>query len=153
MTNLRIAQMALYQFGFAFVCVFVSGVLNRVMFAELGLPATLIGVLLAIPPLLSPLRLWLGYLSDAYPIRGRRRLPYILGGVGLVLIAAGAIVYVRFKRQDYATSQPRKRKRRRKTTGESREEVDASPVYCHLCGVQAGASDHYCRRCGAQLRH
>ncbi|TET35768.1 MAG: hypothetical protein E3J69_04720 [Anaerolineales bacterium] len=80
-------------------------------------------------------------------------LPYILGGVGLVLIAAGAIVYVRFKRQDSATSQPRKRKRRRKTTGESREEVDASPVYCHLCGVQGGASDHYCRRCGAQLRH
>ena len=56
MTNLRIAQMALYQFGFALVCVFVSGVLNRVMFAELGLPATLIGVLLAITPLLSPLR-------------------------------------------------------------------------------------------------
>jgi len=80
-------------------------------------------------------------------------LPYILGGVGIVLIAAGAILYVRFKRQDSAVSQPRKRKRRRKTTGESREEVDASPVYCHLCGVQAGASDHYCRRCGEQLRH
>jgi hypothetical protein len=80
-------------------------------------------------------------------------LPYILGGVGLVLIAAGAVVYVRFKRQDSTVSQPRKRKRQRKTTGESREEVDASPVYCHLCGVQAGASDHYCRRCGAQLRH
>jgi BCD family chlorophyll transporter-like MFS transporter len=78
--------MALYQFGFAVVCVFVSGVLNRVMFAELGLPATLIGALLAIPPLLSPLRLWLGYLSDAYPIRGRRRLPYILGGMALVAL-------------------------------------------------------------------
>ncbi len=87
MTNRRIAQMAFYQFGFAFVSVFVSGVLNRVMFAELGLTATLIGVLLAIPPLLSPLRLWLGYLSDAYPIRGHRRLPYILGG--MVLVALG----------------------------------------------------------------
>jgi len=82
-----------------------------------------------------------------------KMLPYILGGVGLVLIAAGVIVYVRFKRQDSAASQPRKRKRQRKTTGESREDVDASPVYCHICGVQAGASDHYCRRCGAQLRH
>ena len=92
MTNLRIAQMALYQIGFALVCVFVSGVLNRVMFAELGLPATLIGVLLAIPPLLSPLRLWLGYLSDAYPILGHRRLPYILGGMALVALglAGGA---------------------------------------------------------------
>jgi len=86
MTNLRIAQMALYQFGFALVSIFVSGVLNRVMFAELGLPATLIGVLLAIPPLLSPLRLWLGYLSDAYPLWGRRRLPYVLGGMALVAL-------------------------------------------------------------------
>ena len=79
-------------------------------------------------------------------------LPYILGGVGLVLIAVGVIVYVRFKQRDSAVSQPRQRKRRRKTTREYQEEVDASPVYCHLCGVQAGASDHYCRRCGAQLR-
>ena len=81
-----------------------------------------------------------------------KMLPYILGGVGIVLIAAGVIVYVRFKQLDSGVSQPRKRKRRRKTTVKHREEVDASPVYCHLCGVQAGASDHYCRRCGAQLR-
>lgn len=79
-------------------------------------------------------------------------LPYILGGVGLVLIAAGVIMYVRFKQLDSPASQPRKRKRRRKTTNKYKEEVDASPIYCHLCGVQAGASDHYCRRCGAQLR-
>ncbi len=80
-------------------------------------------------------------------------LPYILGSVGFVLIAAGVIMYVRFKQLDSPASQPRKRKRRRKTTTKYQEEVDASPVYCHLCGVQAGASDHYCRRCGAQLRH
>ena len=36
MTNRLIAQMALCQFGFVLVSVFVSGVLNRVMFAELG---------------------------------------------------------------------------------------------------------------------
>lgn len=82
-----------------------------------------------------------------------RMLPYILGGVGFVLIAIGVVMYIRFKRQDSAAPPPQKRKRRRKTTGKFREEVDASPVYCHLCGAQAGASDHYCRRCGAQLRH
>ncbi|MCJ7566473.1 MAG: hypothetical protein MUO58_02915 [Anaerolineales bacterium] len=81
-----------------------------------------------------------------------KMLPYILGGVGLVLITAGVIMFVRFKQVDSGASQPQKRQRRRKTTGKSREEVDASPVYCHLCGAQAGASDHYCRRCGAQLR-
>ena len=81
-----------------------------------------------------------------------RILPYILGGAGFVLIAAGVILYVRSRRQDSPVSQPRKRKRRRKVKEEFQEEVDASPVYCHLCGVQAGASDHFCRRCGAQLR-
>jgi hypothetical protein len=81
-----------------------------------------------------------------------KMLPYILGVVGLVLITAGAIIYLRFKQVDSAASQARKRMRRRRPTVKNREEVDASPVYCHLCGAQAGASDHYCRRCGAQLR-
>jgi BCD family chlorophyll transporter-like MFS transporter len=84
-----IPRMALFQFGFGLLSVLVLGVLNRVMFAEIGLPATLIGLLLAIPSLMSPLRLWLGYLSDSHPILGRRRLPYIL--VGTVLGAIGVL--------------------------------------------------------------
>ncbi len=31
-------------------------------------------------------------------------------------------------------------------------ESDASPVYCHVCGTQAGVSDRFCRRCGTPLR-
>jgi BCD family chlorophyll transporter-like MFS transporter len=81
--------MALFQLGFGLISVLVLGVLNRVMFAEMGLPATLIGFLLAIPPLISPLRLWLGYLSDGRPILGHRRLPYILGG--MILAAVGVL--------------------------------------------------------------
>ena len=76
-----------------------------------------------------------------------------IGGVGLVLIAAGVIVYLRLQKKDSEVSQPRKRKRQRKTASGHQEEVDASPVYCHICGDEAGASDHYCRRCGAELRH
>jgi BCD family chlorophyll transporter-like MFS transporter len=79
--------MSLFQLGFGFVSVLVLGVLNRVMFAEIGLAATLIGLLLAIPSLMSPLRLWIGYLSDTRPIRGYRRFPYILAGT--VLAAVG----------------------------------------------------------------
>jgi len=82
-SRLLIPRMALFQFGFGLVSVLVLGVLNRVMFAEMGLPATLIGFLLAIPSIISPLRLWLGYLSDSHPILGRRRLPYILSGMFL----------------------------------------------------------------------
>jgi BCD family chlorophyll transporter-like MFS transporter len=82
-------RMALFQLGFGLISVLVLGVLNRVMFAELGLPATLIGFLLAMPPLVSPLRLWLGYLSDSHSILGYRRLPYIIGG--MVLAVAGVL--------------------------------------------------------------
>ncbi|HIP97167.1 MAG TPA: MFS transporter, partial [Anaerolineae bacterium] len=75
--------------GFAFISVLVLGVLNRVMYAEMGLPAILIGFLFAIPPAISPFRLWLGYLSDAHPILGHRRVPYIIGG--MILAVAGVI--------------------------------------------------------------
>jgi len=87
--RLLILRMALFQFGFGLVSVLVLGVLNRVMFVEIGLPAVLIGSLLAIPSLLSPARLWLGYLSDCHPILGYRRLPYILSG--MVLSTAGVL--------------------------------------------------------------
>jgi BCD family chlorophyll transporter-like MFS transporter len=88
-SRLLIARMALFQLGFGTISVLVLGVLNRVMFAEIGLPATLIGFLLALPSIVSPLRLWLGYLSDSRPILGHRRLPYILSG--MVLAAVGVL--------------------------------------------------------------
>ena len=87
--RILIPRMALFQFGFGLLSVLVLGVLNRVMFAEIGLPATLIGFLLAIPSVMSPFRLWLGYRSDSHPIFGYRRLPYILAGT--VLAAIGIV--------------------------------------------------------------
>ncbi len=87
--RLRILRMALFQLGFGLLSVMVLGVLNRVMFTEIGLSAALIGFLLAIPSMISPVRLWLGYLSDSRPILGRRRAPYILAGT--VLAAFGVL--------------------------------------------------------------
>jgi BCD family chlorophyll transporter-like MFS transporter len=81
--------MGLFQLSFGVVSVLVLGVLNRVMFAEIGLPATLIGFLLAMPSLVSPLRLWVGYMSDSRPILGHRRLPYIL--IGMLLAVVGVL--------------------------------------------------------------
>lgn len=85
-----ILRMALFQLGFGLISILVLGVLNRVMFAEMGLSAALIGFLLAIPSLMSPLRLWLGYLSDSRPILGRRRFPYIVGGTILAAVGVWA---------------------------------------------------------------
>ena len=74
----------------------IGGTLNRVMIAELGLPASLVGLFFAIPLLISPVRVWLGYRSDGFPIFGRRREPYmILGGlvtgIGIILATTIAV--------------------------------------------------------------
>jgi BCD family chlorophyll transporter-like MFS transporter len=67
--------------------VLIGGTLNRVMIAELKLPATLVAVLFTLPLLVSPLRLWFGYRSDGFPIFGRRREPYMV--LGALLIGGG----------------------------------------------------------------
>ena len=82
----KILQLSLFQVGAGFVSILVLGVLNRVMFTEIGLAPALIGFLLAVPPAVSPLRLWIGYLSDGRPIFGLRRLPYILAGMVLAVL-------------------------------------------------------------------
>jgi BCD family chlorophyll transporter-like MFS transporter len=63
--------------------------LNRVMIVELGLPASLVGLLFAIPLLISPVRVWLGYRSDAYPLWGLRREPYIV--IGTLIGSLGVV--------------------------------------------------------------
>ena len=86
----NIARMGFFPFALGLVGVFVSGTLNRVMIVELSIPATLVGLLLAVPLLLSPLRMWLGYRSDAAPLLGLRREPYIV--LGALFSATGVIV-------------------------------------------------------------
>jgi MFS transporter, BCD family, chlorophyll transporter len=75
--NLRLAG---FPLGLGLVSVLVSGTLNRVMIVEMNIPASLVGLFFALPLLISPLRIWLGYRSDAYPIWGLRREPLILFG-------------------------------------------------------------------------
>ena len=82
-------RMAAFPLALGLVGVLVTGTLNRVMIVELAIPASLVGLFLATPPLLSPLRVWLGYRSDAFPLRGLRREPYIV--LGSVLAALGVI--------------------------------------------------------------
>jgi BCD family chlorophyll transporter-like MFS transporter len=66
----------------------INSTLNRVMIHELGLAASLVAVLIALPYLCAPLQVWLGGLSDQRPLFGLRRTPYI--ALGLLLCAGGA---------------------------------------------------------------
>ena len=66
----------------------INSTLNRIMISELGISATLVALLIAVPYILSPMQMWIGSLSERYPLWGWRRTPYIM--IGLVLCATGS---------------------------------------------------------------
>lgn len=93
--TLRIAnniRLAIFPIGYALSGVLIGSTLNRIMIAELGYSATLVAIFFAIPLMISPIRVWVGYRSDAFPILGKRREPYIL--LGALLIGLGIIAIV-----------------------------------------------------------
>jgi len=86
---LNVIRLGLFPLGYGLIGALVGGVLNRIMIADLSMPATLVGFFFAVPLLESPVRLWIGYRSDGFPVFGKRREPYIifgalLAGVGLI---------------------------------------------------------------------
>jgi BCD family chlorophyll transporter-like MFS transporter len=90
---LALIRLAGLPLSLTLLSILSGSVINRVMVVELGLPVILAGLFLAIPLLISPVRIWLGHLSDAYPLWGRRREPYLivgalLAGVGVALSVA-----------------------------------------------------------------
>lgn len=78
-------------------------------------------------------------------------LPFILGALGITLIAGGGLWYWLSGRQK---AQPAKRTRRsrRKPAVQTAEESEGGVVYCHQCGNRASPGDRFCRLCGAPLR-
>ena len=82
-------RLAFFPIAYGLSGALIGGTLNRIMIVELELPASLVAVLFAVPLLISPIRVWLGYRSDGYPILGRRREPYIL--IGSLIIGLGIV--------------------------------------------------------------
>jgi BCD family chlorophyll transporter-like MFS transporter len=97
---LNYLRLAGFPLGYGLTGALIGGTLNRIMIADLEISATLVGLFFALPLLVSPVRVWLGYRSDGFPILGRRREPYILLGAiiaGLGVLGA-ALVTVRLAR-------------------------------------------------------
>lgn len=83
----RILRLSSFQIGSATADILTASVWNRVMIAELGMPATWVGLLLALQYLLMPISFWAGHRSDTRPLAGRRRVSYIWLGRGLVVLS------------------------------------------------------------------
>jgi hypothetical protein len=79
--------------------------------------------------------------------------PWILGILGIVLIAGGGFWYWRSGQNGKGDAM-----RRRHGSPQQRAEEAAfreglgEGVYCHQCGKRASAGDRFCRSCGTRLR-
>ncbi len=88
---LNTVRLSLFGLAYGVVGVLVAGTLNRVLLVEVGLSKALVGLMFALPYLESPIRVWLGYRSDGFPVLGKRREPWIvlgaiIGGLAVVLV-------------------------------------------------------------------
>ncbi|MBF9047319.1 MFS transporter [Rhodobacterales bacterium LSUCC0031] len=80
----RLLRLSLFQVTVGMALVLLVGTLNRVMIVELGVPATLVGVMIALPLVFAPFRALIGYKSDTHrSALGWRRVPYIWRGTML----------------------------------------------------------------------
>jgi hypothetical protein len=77
-------------------------------------------------------------------------LPWILGGFGALLAGVGLFMLLRVRAAGSKTTTSHRRRRR---PSSKQEKLESSPIYCHVCGSQASASDMFCRRCGTKLRN
>ena len=73
-------QLSLVHVGVSLTVVPITGTLNRVMISDMGLPAVLVGLLVALPYMLSPLQVFVGDYADRRPLWGLHRSPWMLIG-------------------------------------------------------------------------
>ncbi len=80
----RLLRLSLFQVSVGMALVLMVGTLNRVMIVELKVPATLVGIMLALPLVFAPFRALIGFRSDRFQSAlGLRRLPFIFKGTML----------------------------------------------------------------------
>jgi len=74
----RLLRLSLFQASVGMALVLLVGTLNRVMIVELGVPAALVALMVALPVLYAPMRALIGHRSDNHrSALGWKRVPYI----------------------------------------------------------------------------
>lgn len=75
-------------------------------------------------------------------------LPWILGGLGVVLIIGGGVWYWRSEKSkgnDKSSNRPR-------SAAKKEPDVAEGKVFCRQCGKRAAPGDDFCGACGTRLR-
>mgnify|MGYP001260409415 CR=1 FL=1 len=77
----QLLRLSLFQVSVGMAMVMLLGTLNRVMIVELGVAASVVAAMIALPVLSAPFRTLLGYRSDTHRSAiGWRRVPYLWFG-------------------------------------------------------------------------
>ncbi len=77
----RLLRLSLFQVSVGMALVLLNATLNRVMVVELGMPTSLVALMVALPLIFAPLRALIGHRSDYHHSAfGLRRVPYIWFG-------------------------------------------------------------------------
>jgi BCD family chlorophyll transporter-like MFS transporter len=101
----QLLRLSLFQVSVGMATVLLLGTLNRVMIVELGVAATVVAAMIALPVLVAPFRALLGFRSDTHRSAiGWKRIPYLwfgslwqMGGLALMpfalLVLGGDVVH------------------------------------------------------------
>jgi BCD family chlorophyll transporter-like MFS transporter len=80
----RLLRLSLFQVSVGMAMVLIVGTLNRVMIVELGVPASIVAVMISLPVLYAPFRTLVGFRSDTHrSALGWKRVPFIWMGTML----------------------------------------------------------------------
>ncbi len=79
-------RLSSFQIGSAMGDILITSIWNRILIVNFGIPATPVGLLIALRYLLSPLSLWAGHMTDNQQFFGLRRTPMIW--LGRILMVA-----------------------------------------------------------------
>jgi len=90
----RLLRLTLFKFTMGMTTALMIGTLNRVMIVELGVPAWLVSLMLALPLVVAPFRAVTGYQSDVHVSAfGWRRVPYMWGGTLIQFIGLAVMPF------------------------------------------------------------
>jgi len=90
----RLLRLSLFQISVGMALVLLIGTLNRVMIVELGVPASLVAVVLSLPLIFAPFRAVIGFRSDTHrSVLGWKRVPFIWKGT---LVQFGGLAIMPF---------------------------------------------------------
>ena len=93
---LTIFRLGLFNLALGLMSVLTLAVLNRVMIAELAIPATITAGVLAISQFVAPVKVLFGQLSDTKPLFGTHRTGYVRTGAivfSLIVFFAVQVVW------------------------------------------------------------